>query len=204
MDRNQLSVALGRRFARLATDVVVRQPALWRLFRGPLRRQFDRLPPPLGAARGPRPPPAVGAWRARGAPPPPPAPPLRGRRVRARRAREHDPLLRRAGARRGSRWLRRPRVLRWERDADLRRLTAPAGRARPSRLRWLLRVDRRPGHRLSCPEGRGPLRFTDANVRGAVAPARTLGWSEIERSRSNFWRLHFPPGRGSSVGRAHG
>jgi SAM-dependent methyltransferase len=36
---------LGRRFARLATDTVVRRPALWRLFRGPLRRQFDALAP---------------------------------------------------------------------------------------------------------------------------------------------------------------
>jgi SAM-dependent methyltransferase len=37
--------ALGRRFARLATDVVVRYPSLWRIFRGPLRRQFDRAAP---------------------------------------------------------------------------------------------------------------------------------------------------------------
>jgi SAM-dependent methyltransferase len=51
MDRNQLSVALGRRFARLATDVVVRRPALWRLFRAPLRRQFDRLAPRWDAMR---------------------------------------------------------------------------------------------------------------------------------------------------------
>jgi SAM-dependent methyltransferase len=35
----------GQRFARLVTDVVVRRPALWRLFRGPLRREFDRLAP---------------------------------------------------------------------------------------------------------------------------------------------------------------
>ena len=53
MDRNQLSVALGRRFARLATDVVVRRPALWRLFRAPLRRQFDRLAPRWDAMRSP-------------------------------------------------------------------------------------------------------------------------------------------------------
>jgi ubiquinone/menaquinone biosynthesis C-methylase UbiE len=51
MDRGQLSAALGRRFARLATDVVVRRPALWRLFRGPLRRQFDRLAPRWDAMR---------------------------------------------------------------------------------------------------------------------------------------------------------
>jgi SAM-dependent methyltransferase len=40
-----VNLALGRRFARLATDAVVRRPALWRLFRGPLRRQFDQLAP---------------------------------------------------------------------------------------------------------------------------------------------------------------
>ena len=34
---------IGRRFARLATDAVMRQPRLWRLFRAPLRRQFDLL-----------------------------------------------------------------------------------------------------------------------------------------------------------------
>ena len=36
---------LVRRFARLATDVVVRRPALWRLFRRPLRSIFDRIAP---------------------------------------------------------------------------------------------------------------------------------------------------------------
>jgi SAM-dependent methyltransferase len=36
---------LGRRFARLATNAVVRRPALWRVFRGPIRKQFDRLAP---------------------------------------------------------------------------------------------------------------------------------------------------------------
>src|ERR671929_1451828 len=45
MDRDRLTASLGRRFARLATDAVVRRPGLWRLFRGPLRRQFDRLAP---------------------------------------------------------------------------------------------------------------------------------------------------------------
>jgi len=34
---------LGRKFARLATNAVVRRPALWRVFRRPLRRQFDAL-----------------------------------------------------------------------------------------------------------------------------------------------------------------
>ena len=42
--RNLLEAA-GRRFARLATRAVVARPALWRVFRGPLRRQFDALAP---------------------------------------------------------------------------------------------------------------------------------------------------------------
>ena len=45
MDRDRLTASLGRRFARLATNAVVRRPGLWRLFRGPLRLQFDRLAP---------------------------------------------------------------------------------------------------------------------------------------------------------------
>jgi SAM-dependent methyltransferase len=45
MDRDRLEASLGRRFARLATNAVVRRPGLWRLFRGPLRRQFARLGP---------------------------------------------------------------------------------------------------------------------------------------------------------------
>lgn len=36
---------LGRRYARLTTDAVVRRPAMWRLFRGLMRHQFDRLAP---------------------------------------------------------------------------------------------------------------------------------------------------------------
>ena len=36
---------LGRRFARVATNAVVARPGLWRAFRGPMRRQFDRLAP---------------------------------------------------------------------------------------------------------------------------------------------------------------
>jgi len=40
--RSRLEAA-GRRFARLATRAVVAQPALWRLFRGPIRRQFGSL-----------------------------------------------------------------------------------------------------------------------------------------------------------------
>jgi SAM-dependent methyltransferase len=38
-------VNAGQRFARFVTDVVVRQPFLWRVFRAPLRRTFDRLAP---------------------------------------------------------------------------------------------------------------------------------------------------------------
>ena len=44
---------LGRRFARVATNAVVRSPRLWRLFRGPLRLQFDRLAPVWDSMRGP-------------------------------------------------------------------------------------------------------------------------------------------------------
>jgi SAM-dependent methyltransferase len=43
----------GQRFARLATDLVVRRPALWRLFRGPIRRQFDRIAPSWDAFLSP-------------------------------------------------------------------------------------------------------------------------------------------------------
>ncbi len=46
-------MTLGQRFVRFATDVVVRRPALWRLFRGPIRRQFDRLAPKWESIRGP-------------------------------------------------------------------------------------------------------------------------------------------------------
>ena len=46
-------VALGKRFARLATRAVVARPRLWRLFRGPLRRQFDWLAPRWEERRGP-------------------------------------------------------------------------------------------------------------------------------------------------------
>jgi SAM-dependent methyltransferase len=44
---------LARRFARLATNVVVRAPWLWRLFRGPLRRQFSWLAPRWDTIRTP-------------------------------------------------------------------------------------------------------------------------------------------------------
>jgi SAM-dependent methyltransferase len=44
---------LGRRYARIVTNAVVRRPRLWRLFRGPLRRQFDGLAPVWDAMRSP-------------------------------------------------------------------------------------------------------------------------------------------------------
>lgn len=43
----------GKRFARLATRAVVARPRLWKLFRGPLRSQFDRLAPSWHARLGP-------------------------------------------------------------------------------------------------------------------------------------------------------
>ncbi len=46
-------VSLGKRFARLATRAVVARPALWRLFRGPLRKQFDWLASRWEERRGP-------------------------------------------------------------------------------------------------------------------------------------------------------
>jgi malonyl-CoA O-methyltransferase len=45
---------LGQRFARLATDAVVRRPALWRVFRAPLRRMFDGIAPVWDANRDPQ------------------------------------------------------------------------------------------------------------------------------------------------------
>ena len=45
--------ALARRFSRLATDVVVRRPALWRLFRGPIARLFGNLAPRWDEMRSP-------------------------------------------------------------------------------------------------------------------------------------------------------
>jgi ubiquinone/menaquinone biosynthesis C-methylase UbiE len=52
-DRPPLTARLGRRFARVATNAVVRRPGLWRLFRGPLRVQFDRLAPRWDTMRAP-------------------------------------------------------------------------------------------------------------------------------------------------------
>jgi SAM-dependent methyltransferase len=44
-------MTLGQRFARLATDVSVRWPPLWRLFRPAVRRQFGRMAPVWGQLR---------------------------------------------------------------------------------------------------------------------------------------------------------
>ena len=46
-------MTLGQRFARVVTDLVVRRPMLWRLFRRPLRAQFDKLAPAWDAMRRP-------------------------------------------------------------------------------------------------------------------------------------------------------
>jgi SAM-dependent methyltransferase len=46
-------VTLGQRLARVATDLTVRWPWLWPLFRGVLRRQFDDLAPRWDAFRSP-------------------------------------------------------------------------------------------------------------------------------------------------------
>jgi SAM-dependent methyltransferase len=44
---------LGQRFARLVTNLVVRWPATWRLFRGLTRAQFDKLAPVWDRGREP-------------------------------------------------------------------------------------------------------------------------------------------------------
>jgi ubiquinone/menaquinone biosynthesis C-methylase UbiE len=46
-------LTFGQRFARFVTDLVVRRPMLWRLFRSAMRRQFDRLAPVWDAQRRP-------------------------------------------------------------------------------------------------------------------------------------------------------
>ena len=51
--RSQLAERLGQRFARVTTNAVVRRPELWRLFRGPMRLQFDRLAPIWDSMRRP-------------------------------------------------------------------------------------------------------------------------------------------------------
>jgi SAM-dependent methyltransferase len=51
MNLRDLEMQLGRKFARLATNAVVRRPGLWRAFRGPIRKQFDSLAPRWDAMR---------------------------------------------------------------------------------------------------------------------------------------------------------
>jgi ubiquinone/menaquinone biosynthesis C-methylase UbiE len=46
-------VTVGQRFARLVTDVVVRRPSLWRLFRPLMRWEFDRIAPQWDRMRSP-------------------------------------------------------------------------------------------------------------------------------------------------------
>jgi SAM-dependent methyltransferase len=46
-------VIVAQRFARLVTDTVVRRPALWRIFRRPLRTMFDGLAPTWETRIGP-------------------------------------------------------------------------------------------------------------------------------------------------------
>jgi SAM-dependent methyltransferase len=45
---------MGRRFARVATNQVVRRPGLWKLFRGPMRRMFDQIAPVWDSDRDPQ------------------------------------------------------------------------------------------------------------------------------------------------------
>jgi ubiquinone/menaquinone biosynthesis C-methylase UbiE len=46
-------VSLGPRFARLATDLVVRRPWLWSLLRAPVQHMFERLAPSWDGRRSP-------------------------------------------------------------------------------------------------------------------------------------------------------
>lgn len=48
-----MSFSFGQRFARLTTDVVVRRPSLWRVFRRLMRNQFDRIAPEWEGIRRP-------------------------------------------------------------------------------------------------------------------------------------------------------
>ena len=57
----ELLETAGRRFARLATRAVVARPGLWRVFRGPIRAQFDRLAPIWHGRLGPEALAALGA-----------------------------------------------------------------------------------------------------------------------------------------------
>jgi ubiquinone/menaquinone biosynthesis C-methylase UbiE len=51
MKMSELSQTIGRRFARLTTNVVVSRPRLWRYFRPLTRKQFDLLAPTWHAMR---------------------------------------------------------------------------------------------------------------------------------------------------------
>ena len=53
MSLRDLESNLGRRFARLTTNAVVARPALWRVFRRPMRAQFDRLATSWAGMRSP-------------------------------------------------------------------------------------------------------------------------------------------------------
>jgi len=44
---------LGRKYARLATDIAVRKPGLWRFFRPLMRKQFDAIAPVWDTMRDP-------------------------------------------------------------------------------------------------------------------------------------------------------
>ena len=48
-----LRETLGRRFARVATNQVVRRPGLWKVFRGPMRGMFDKIAPSWDEGRRP-------------------------------------------------------------------------------------------------------------------------------------------------------
>jgi SAM-dependent methyltransferase len=52
MTLDTVRTGIGRRFARVATNTVVRRPGLWQLFRGPIRKQFDSLAPKWEQMRG--------------------------------------------------------------------------------------------------------------------------------------------------------
>jgi ubiquinone/menaquinone biosynthesis C-methylase UbiE len=51
--RTRILTAIGRKFARVVTNVAVRRPALWRLFRPLMRRQFDAIAEQWDAMRTP-------------------------------------------------------------------------------------------------------------------------------------------------------
>ena len=47
-------MTFGQRFARFVTDQVVKRPRLWKLFRRPIRKMFDRIAPVWDQNRDPR------------------------------------------------------------------------------------------------------------------------------------------------------